>query len=364
MISFNSESFLQKLQAHNEGIASIIVRMPNWIGDMVMATPVLTDLRKKFPDARITAMCRAPICDLLKNDPEVDELFCFSKTSSFSRRSDKKNIVEKLRYGQYDLGILLTHSLSSAWWFWQGKVGTRLGYDCNGRRFFLTHPVPLPPNADRQHLVMTYKMLLEPLGIPISETSPRLFLTEKERNEAKTLLHQHGVTKESVLVGINPGATYGSAKCWLPERFREVAEKLLQDPHIYIVFFGDQPTAPLVKEIVQGLGPRVINLAGLTSLRELASLISQCRVLLTNDSGPMHIADALGTKIVALFGSTNEIVTGPYRTGKVIHKHVACSPCYQRTCPIDFRCMKQIQADEVYRTIMDMIQENKLHIIA
>lgn len=335
---------------------NIIVRMPNWIGDMVMATPVLTDLRKAYPHARITAMCRGPVSELLLADPEVDELFCFSKTSSFSRRDDKKNLIEKLRCGKYDLGILLTHSLSSAWWFWQGKVKTRLGYDCNGRRLLLTHAVPLPENMDRQHLVITYKMLLEPLGISISDTPPRIFLTPKEVNEARQLLKQHGVTQASKVVGINPGATYGSAKCWLPERFREVAMRLLGDPNIVVVFFGDQATAPLVKEICQDLPSRVINLAGLTSLRELASLISICDVLLTNDSGPMHIADALGTRIIALFGSTSEIVTGPYRTGKVIHKHVDCSPCYQRTCPIDFRCMKRISADEVYREICAMLE--------
>lgn len=347
---------------------NIIVRMPNWIGDMVMATPVLTDLRKAYPRARITAMCRAPVCDLLKEDPEVDELFCFSKASSFSRRSDKRNIIEKLRHGKYDLGILLTHSFSSAWWFWQGKVQNRLGYDCNGRRFLLSYPVPLPENIEKQHLVSTYKMLLEPLGIPVSTTPPRLFLSEKEVWEAQTLFKQHGVTKDSIVVGFNPGATYGSAKCWLPERFRDVAKKLLEDPNVSIVFFGDQPTVPLVKEICQGLGQRVINLAGLTSLRELAALISLCDVLLTNDSGPMHIADAVGTKIVALFGSTNEIVTGPYRIGKVIHKHVECSPCYQRTCPIDFRCMKRIEAEEVYQAILEMLksegQKSKLHVIA
>lgn len=358
---------LEKAMKRLQGMEfnNIIVRMPNWIGDMVMATPVLSDLRKKFPNAKITAMCRAPISDLLKEDPEVNELFCFSKGSSFSRRSDKKNIIEKLRQGKYDLGVLLTHSLSSAWWFWQGTVKTRLGYDCNGRRLLLSNPISLPPNLQRQHLVVTYKMLLEPLGIPVSEAPPRLHLAEKEVEAARELLKQHDVAKDKHLVGINPGATYGSAKCWLPERFREVAQRLLEDPTVCIIFFGDQATAPLVKQICHGLGPRVINLAGLTSLREVATLISLCDVLLTNDSGPMHIADALGTNIVALFGSTNEVVTGPYRHGTVIHKHVKCSPCYQRTCPIDFRCMKQIDANEVYQAVRDRIKKkSKLHISA
>jgi len=342
----------------------IIVRMPNWIGDLVMATPVLTDLRKAFPEAHITAMCRTPLCDLLREDPDINELFCFSKTSGFGRHSEKRDIIEKLRRGQYDLGILLTHWFSSAWWFWQGKVKRRLGYNCNGRHFLLTDRAPLPENIHTQHLVITYKMLLQPLGISVSETRPRLYLTEKEIDEARTLLKQLGVSKNDLIVGINPGATYGSAKCWLPERFREVTERLLQDDSVRIIYFGDQATIPLVKEICRELPSRVVNLAGLTSLRELACLIKLCDVLLTNDSGPMHMAAALGTSIVALFGSTNEIATGPYQTGKIINKHVECSPCYQRVCPIDFRCMKRIESDEVVDEITAVLQakKSKLHI--
>ena len=133
------------------------------------------------------------------------------------------------------------------------------------------------------------------------------------------------------------------------------------------MYFGDLVTANLVKEICQGLSPRVINMAGLTSLRELASLISVCDVLLTNDSGPMHIAGAFQTPVVALFGSTNSIVTGPWKNGKVIQKHVECSPCYRRTCPIDFRCMKRIEVDEVVLAIKHALNnsdpKSKLHII-
>jgi heptosyltransferase-2 len=335
---------------------NIIVRMPNWIGDLVMATPILADLRAAYPDAKITALCRAPVCDLLTEDPHIDEIFCFNKTREFS----PKNVIEKLKMGSYDLGVLLTHSFSSSWWFWRGKVRERLGYDCNARRLLLTKAAPLPEGVEKQHLVTTYKMLLHALDIPLSDTVPSLHLSKEEVSEARLLLKQHGVTEISSLVGINPGATYGSAKCWLPSRFREVTEKLLADPDLYVLYFGDQSTVGLVKEICYGLDSRVINLAGLTSLRELAALISLCTVVLTNDSGPMHIADALGTPILALFGSTSEVVTGPYRTGKVIHKHASCSPCYQRVCPIDFRCMKRIESDEVYEEILQVLKRKCL----
>ncbi|MBS0615622.1 MAG: lipopolysaccharide heptosyltransferase II [Verrucomicrobia bacterium] len=330
----------------------IIVRMPNWIGDLVMATPILADLRKAYPGSHITAMCRSPICELLKEDPHIDELFCFSKVGTFTRRNERRDIIEKLRRGHHDLGILLTHSFSSAWLFWQGRVKRRLGYKGNGRLCFVTDRLPLPKNIEEQHLVVTYKMLLEPLGISVSSTLPKLYLSDKEIEEAQALLRQLGVEPGKKLVGINPGATYGSAKCWLPERFREVTQRLIEkDKDLFVVYFGDQACTSLVKEICQGMPPRVINLAGLTSLRELAALIKLCDVLLTNDSGPMHIAAALGTPLVALFGSTNEVTTGPYKTGIVIHKHVSCSPCYLRTCPIDFKCMKRIEVSEVIAAI-------------
>ena len=345
---------------------NIIVRMPNWIGDLVMATPVLSDLRKAYPEARITAMCRSPVCELLKEDPEIDELFCFSKASGLSRREERRNIIEKLRNGGYDLGILLTHSFSSAWWFWLGRVQNRVGYQSNARNFLLTQSLPFPKKMENQHLVTTYKMLLEPLGISLSNTPPRLYLNPGEIKNARSLLKKYQIPEGATVIGINPGAAYGTAKCWIPERFRAVTEKLLKNTDVYIVYFGDLATVNLVNELCAELPSRVINLAGRTSLRELSALISVCDLLLTNDSGPMHIADALGVPIVALFGSTSEVITGPYRSGTVIHKHVQCSPCYQRVCPIDFRCMKQIETDEVYEAVRKNLygRRSKLSVIA
>lgn len=335
---------------------SIIIRMPNWIGDFVMATPILTDVRQAFPEAEITAMCQTPLGELLLKDKSIDEVFSFTRASSFTRRIQRRDIIEKLRQGNYDLGILLTNSFSSAWWFWQGGVKRRLGYVGHWRRFLLSDPV-FREGASDEHLVVTYKKLLRPLGIEISETKPRLFLGEEELQQARSLLKK--LNLNTPLIGMNPGAAYGSAKCWLPERFREVTEKLLERKDLSILYFGDQKTSPLVKEICQGLPARVVNLAGVTSLRELSCLIKLCSVFLTNDSGPMHIAAAVGTPIVALFGSTNPTKTGPYKTGRVIHKQVSCSPCYQRVCPIDFRCMKQIASQEVIEEILTLLDQKK-----
>jgi heptosyltransferase-2 len=330
---------------------TILVRMPNWIGDLVMATPVLIDLRKAFPKASITAMAPSPLCELLKEDPSINELFCFTKPSnSFLRRQDRRDMIAKIQAGSYDVAILLTNSFSSAWRCWQGRVKRRIGYDKHWRRFLLTDPIAVPP--EKMHQVDLYKKLLAPLGISPSTTAPRLNVTDQEIKESKELLYKRGYVPGKRLVGIHPGAAYGAAKCWPAERFRLLGLELLKDKDLYLVFFGDSNTFSTVKEICQGLDMRAMNLAGVTSLRELACIIKDCDVLVTNDSGPMHIGAAFEVPLVALFGSTDDQVTGPYgQSASVINKRPSCSPCMKRVCPIDFRCMKQISVEEVAQAV-------------
>lgn len=335
----------------------IIVRMPNWIGDLVMATPILQDLRYAFPRSHITALVQSPLADILEMDPHVNEIIPFKRASSYWDHFQGNQVVPRIRGGKYDLGVLLTNSLSSAWWFWRGGVKQRLGFKGHGRSCLLSTKGSFPENRESQHLVLTYKHLLARMGIPPTSSSPKLYLSESEKQGALRLIPPGG----SKLIGINPGAAYGSAKCWLPDRFTAVASDLLNhDPDIRIAFFGDQKTGKMVHSICAPLdGQRVVNLCGKTSLRELMALIAQCDAFLTNDSGPMHIAAALHTPLLALFGSTSEVKTGPYRWGDVIHKHVDCSPCYRRTCPIDFRCMKRISIDEVSAKLIDIMTHSK-----
>jgi heptosyltransferase-2 len=338
---------------------NILVRMPNWLGDLVMATPVLADLRARFPEAHITAMCQSNVAGLLTNDPHINEVFSYKKPNGWIHRTQHWEIIDNLKRGEYDLGVLLTNSFSSAWWFWRGNVSNRIGFASNYRSFLLNKAVQFPETRETQHLVITYKMLLAPLGIEVSNTPPRLYVSEEERQSALELLKKYRIDpSKNTVIGINPGAAYGSAKCWLPDRFRSVTEKLLENPNNFILYFGDNAGSSLVNEICKDMPERVINLAGKTNLRELLALIQQCKALLTNDSGPMHIAAALGTPLLALFGSTSDVQTGPYgKYATVIHKHVECSPCYLRTCPIDFRCMKRIEVDEVYNELNRLIKQ-------
>lgn len=339
-------------EIQDQTVGRIIVRMPNWLGDVVMATPVLADIKCAFPNALLTAMADKKVAPLLEKDPNIDTLVSFQRPSGWLDYKSHCKIIQKVQEANCDTAILTTNSFSSSWWFYRANIAKRVGFSRRWRSWHLSHALPSPEDLQTQHQVITYKHLLKPLGISPSARAPQLYVSDEERTSAKTLLSAHGVTEEHILVGINPGAAYGSAKCWLPSRFQQVTEQLLQEPRIRIVYFADRAGQPLVDQICRAMPKKVINLAAKTSIRELIALIEQCSVFLTNDSGPMHIASAVQTPLVALFGSTSAVRTGPYGGGTVIHKHVSCSPCYKRECPIDFRCMKRIEVDEVVASIL------------
>lgn len=328
-------------------MCKIVVRMPNWIGDLVMGLPILEDLREAYPEAYIAVICSGSQGDVLSGNPHVDEVISFSRKKRFFPLTNSgESLIKTIRKGHFDLSINLTNSFSSAWLFWSGNVRKRVGFFRFHRMLLQNTNVRNPKHKDKQHLVKTYKALLAAIGIEESSTKPQIYIESKAKAIGKTR------------IGINPGAAYGSAKCWLPERFCEVARRLVEDiPNVEVVLYGDKGSSPVVDKIVEGLPKRmlesgsVINMACKTTLKELIAEIAGLDAFLTNDSGPMHIAAALQTPLVALFGSTNDIATGPYKWGSVIHKRVECSPCYKRVCPIDFRCMKRIEVDEVLQEV-------------
>jgi len=328
----------------------ILIRAPNWLGDAVMAEPLCQDVRSNFPRAEISLLAPDAVCDLFARDPAIDIFLPFLRTKE-KKRGETARIDAYLQESAYDLVLLMTGSFSSAWQMAKAHIPTRIGFATHWRRLLLTHPV-LPPRHP-EHLVTTYKRLLGPLGITPSESSPCLFLSSGEKEWARTFLASHDASPTNFLIGINPGAAYGAAKCWPPENFQKLASKLLDNENVRLIFFGDGHSKPLVDEICASFDERVINCAGATSLREAMALIDSCNHFITNDSGPMHIRAAFGKPLLALFGSTDIIKTGPYETGSVISKEAPCGPCCLRRCPIDFRCMKQLEPEEVFFTFME-----------
>jgi len=318
----------------------IVIRCPNWLGDAVMATPVFPEVKRLFPKAHCIALASDPIAELLQGIEGIDEFLTFSRQKE-KKRAEEQRMASVLKESGCDLGILLTRSFSSAWMMWRANIPQRIGYNDHFRRFLLTDARPLPKKEE--HDVLSYLDLLSPFGEVEKNPQLQLCVTESEKEEARSILRSSGISSDQKVLIINPGAAYGSAKCWPKSSFCAVINALPED--VAVVCIGNN------KEVAKGLPERVVDLTQKTSLRELLALIAISDSVLTNDSGPMHIAAALKKDLVALFGSTNPRRTGPWHQGTVIYKNVECSPCYKRECPIDFRCMTRITPEEVLEAL-------------
>ncbi|MCH1430166.1 MAG: lipopolysaccharide heptosyltransferase II [Chlamydiales bacterium] len=337
----------------------VLLRMPNWIGDFVMATPLIKDIKSEFPDCHLTLLLSKGFAGLVEADDLVDEVIAAPSLRGLLSNSVKQDVFSEIRSKGFDVNILTTNSFSSALQSWQSDIPLRVGFKNEFRSFFLSHPINFPHNKQKQHLVKTYKKLLSPFGIAESSTKPYLNISTQSLDDARKLLSEYGINPgEHTILGINPGAAYGSAKCWPQERFAEVAKRLSENEHTRILFFGAPEQKGMIDHICSQQNDKVINLASKTNLSQLIALIKLSDIMLSNDSGPMHLSYALETPVVAVFGSTNDTATGPYCFGRVIHKRVSCSPCYLRKCPIDFRCMRSITADEVCHTLSVFLEKH------
>ncbi|MEI9864979.1 MAG: lipopolysaccharide heptosyltransferase II [Limisphaerales bacterium] len=362
----------------------ILVRGVNWLGDAVMTTPALLRLREKLPQAYIALLTPEKLCDLWLNHPAVDE------TISFATGEGVLSIGKKLRTGKFDLALVLPNSPRSAIEIYLAGIPQRVGYTRPWRSFFLTQNVSSRPDAvkmhkrtpqeihrliaeanspivNRQspiantsaHQIYEYLHLAAALGANPEPLAPQLFVTPDEIEAAKK---KFGLEKiPGPVFGLNPGAEYGPAKRWPVEKFIAAAKEIQRRTGCVWIVFGGKGDVGLTSEIATVInGPQfpIYNLAGKTSLRELMALLKLCCVLLTNDTGPMHAAAALGTPVVVPFGSTSPELTGPGLPGDTRHRllksDAPCSPCFLRECPIDFRCMNGIGVDRVVEAVLQI----------
>ena len=329
---------------------ALVVRAPNWIGDAVMATPTLFALRAGCPDASITVLAKPLIAEALTHHPAVDEIMLDEIPGRHAGPSGRLRLAAEIRARRFDAALLLTNSFGSACVMALARVPCRIGYRTDGRSMWLTVPVPKPSRARVQHLTAYYLELLAPWHLVGCSTDVRLRVTEDERARAGRRLEEWGIGLDESIVGLNPGAAYGPAKRWPAERYAEVARRLALDG-ARVVLFGAVSERPLGDAIAAGLDPAPVNAMGRTTLREAMALLTWCRHLVTNDSGPMHLAAALGVPVTAIFGPTDPGVTGPVGEHAAVIRHpVDCAPCRYRECPIDHRCMTAVSAEEVYKS--------------
>ena len=340
----------------------LVVRLPNWLGDAVMALPALGRLRRAWPDTFLALAALPSVAPIFEEVTEVRPQQIV--------RLDAATDAAALRAGEFDAILLLTNSFRSAWVARRSGIPARWGYAAGMRRPLLTQAVRRPKGL---HQSEYYLRLLDGLGVagdgetgrrddgfqlPASISQPEagsrkpeaVRVTEATRLRAERLFEQLEIAPGTPLVGFAPGAAYGHAKRWPPDRVAHVITRLARERGVRAVLVGAGADREAGRAIESTVPPdvRVVNLIGRTDLRLLMGVIRACRAFVSNDSGAMHLAAALGVPVTAIFGPTNEQATAPLGDHDVLLHQVFCRPCMLRECPIDHRCMKRISVDEVY----------------
>ncbi|MCR4310004.1 MAG: lipopolysaccharide heptosyltransferase II [Deltaproteobacteria bacterium] len=333
----------------NDPPASLLVRATNWLGDAVMTTPALAGLRGAFPGARIVLLAKPLVAELFRHHPDVDEVIVYERPGRHEGTLGRLRLAGELRRRRFDGALLLQNAFDAALLAFLARIPERAGYPTDGRRLLLSLPVPLTHAILQRHEVEYYLCLLDGLGVPRPEPPTlKLLVTDEERAGIGSRLASLGLTPGTPIVAINPGATYGSAKRWYPDRFAAVADALSEEWGAAVVVVGSPAEAPLAGEIVAAARRGVVNLAGKTTVREMMALLSLSSFLVTNDSGPMHIGAALGVPLVAIFGPTDWRRTSPWTSlAKVVRVEIDCSPCRRRVCDRGHECMLGVTPEMV-----------------
>jgi len=350
----------------------MLIRSSNWLGDAVMTLPAVRAIKQGRPDAKVTILTRAKLVDFWNRVPEVDEVISIGATDNVFR------VAKKISNG-FDAAILFPNSIRSALEVWLAGIPRRVGFEAKGRNFLLNQMIRKGKKArPPEHQLNHYLRLAGSVGaFKFSGTDPeqsfQLFSNPDPGKESKIQR-----SKSPFRIGLCPGADYGPAKRWLPERFAEVIKTVSLRRECEWVLFGTEKDRPVAEQILSArtpdpaaepavLSPETPNeasepnpgfknctdLMGKTTLDELIGELSKCQVLLTNDTGTMHLAAFLGVPTVSIFGSTEPALTGPMGSGhRVLRHHVECSPCFLRECPLDFRCMKSVEVDEAVEAVL------------
>lgn len=336
----------------------ILVRATNWVGDAVMTTPAMGVIRERFPHAEITLLANPLVAELFSPHPWVDRVIRFDRKGIHKGVAGRFRLASELRRHAFDAALILPNSFDSALVPWLAGIPVRLGKASDGRSLLLTGRYEPDDSATAGHEVLYYIDLLNHFGISGQFHAPLLAVTEQEEEHAAVLLAEAGIKPDMFLLGINPGAAFGAAKRWYPDRFAAVARRLADDWNAGIVIFGGPGETEIADAIESALHGNCLNLAGKTSVRELMALIRRCNFFVTNDSGPMHIAAAFGVPLVAIFGPTDHSGTAPYSDrAMIIRKDVPCAPCKLRECPTDHCCMTEVTAEDVVSAAVELMHK-------
>lgn len=332
----------------------ILIRSTNWIGDAIITTPAVRTIRENFPEAVICILAYPWVADVFAASPHVDKVILYHKKTYHSGLAGLWRLGRELATYDFDAAILLQSAFEAALIAKLASIPVRAGYKRDGRGMLLTHGVKVKDAIKKIHQVHYYQALLAELGLCSGTDELILQLSKPVNHWAEEFI---AAQDSHLVVGLNPGAAYGPAKCWPAEKYGELAGCLCKEMGAAVLVFGtrdDQAAGAVIKESAKG---HVVDLTGKTSLAEAMALIGRCDAFVTNDSGLMHVAAALKVPLAAIFGSTNPLTTGPFsKNSVIIRKNIDCSPCLKTHCREDFRCMTTISVSEVLEQVIYLLK--------
>jgi len=342
---------------------STIVFAPNWLGDAVMALPAIADIRRQTGSGPLIVAARPGVAGLMPLVAGIDDVVTLAGTDGLAAVRHLGQDVAAIRASKADVAILLPNSMHVAVMAHRAGIAQRWGYARDFRRMFLSRAVARPPA--NLHQVDYYRHLVAALGFPNGSREPALAVPDSDVQLARLSLGNAGWTGDRRLVGLAPGAAYGGAKRWPAERFAGVIAALTRDANLACVLVGgaaDSTTAVEIEAELDKIIPTrapgvVINLVGRTDLAQLCGVLAVTAAFVSNDSGAMHLAAAVGVPVVALFGPTNEKATSPVgrRATAVLTAPAWCRPCMLRECPLDHRCLSGLTVDRVVGAVKELM---------
>jgi heptosyltransferase-2 len=331
----------------------IVVRGTNWVGDAVMTVPALRELRRLFPEAHITLSTRPWAQGLFADVDFIDDLQVHDDADLLSLLGQ----VREWRKRRFDLAILFPNSFAAALVAFLARVPIRIGYATDRRQSLLTHPLLVPEWRGSKHEVFYYMQLIAELEWQVKheqtflETQPdaSLEVAESRQTAALEFLQQKGVQEGRKLVALCPGSINSRAKRWPADRYAALADRLVDDLNAQILLIGSADESKVSQEVSGAMHNKPVTLTGETDLAQLIAILSRVNLLVTNDTGPAHIASALGRPTLVIFGPTNPLTTRPFSPyGEIVREPPDCAPCMLRDCPIDHRCMTAITPNDVF----------------
>jgi heptosyltransferase-2 len=340
-----------KKNISNQTCPRILIRAANWVGDAIMTTPVIRAVRKNFMDAHITVLAKPWVIPVYEHNPYVDDVMVYDAAGRHKMGAGTLRLVSDIRQRQFDLAILMQNAFEAALLVFLARVPVRVGYNTDARTWLLKPVIPLDPALKKTHLIDYYLGILTGAGLATHGRDMDLYLSPADRDDADHRLFNLKKNGSDRVLGINPGATGGTAKRWFPDRYAALCRRLAKTYDTRILIFGG-PKDRALGEQIRAMAPGCcVNLAGETTLGQAFALIHQCDLFVTNDSGLMHAAAALNISQVAIIGSTDPKATSPDSPAStIIRVPVPCAPCLKDDCPTDHACMDRITVDMVFDT--------------